>query len=191
MDAELQPEDELEQFAKRWQGTRAWTRVRAILLVRRGRTAAQVAEAMGCCLRSVRQWAALYRDGGAQALADRPRSGRPATLAAADVARLKARLDAGPTAADGVCTLRGEDIRRILAEEFAAPYTVAGVYALLHRIGLSSLMPRPRHRKADPEAREAFKKGPPGGSRRSPPPAPPSGSRSSSRTRRVSARRAR
>ena len=85
MDAETQPDVELEQLATRWRGTRAWTRVRAIMLIRRGRTAPQVAEAMGCCLRSVRQWAALYRDGGAQALADRPRSGRPTTLAAADV----------------------------------------------------------------------------------------------------------
>jgi len=191
MDAEPQPDNELEQFAGRWQGTRAWTRVRAILLIRRGRTAPQVAEAMGCCLRSVRQWTALYRDGGAQALADRPRSGRPTTLSRADEARLKARLDDGPTAEDGVCTLRGEDIRRILAQEFDARYTVAGVYALLHRIGLSSLMPRPRHRKADEEAQEAFKKGLPSGSRRSPPPGPPSGSRSSSRTRRGSARRGR
>lgn len=191
MDAEPQGDQELEEFARRWQGTRAWTRARAILLVRRGRTAPQVAEAMGCCLRSVRQWAALYRDGGAPALADRPRSGRPTTLAAADVPRLKARLDAGPTAADGVCTLRGEDIRRILAEEFGARYSLDGVYALLHRIGLSSLMPRPRHRKADEEAQEAFKKGPPSGSRRSPRPAPASGSRSSSRTRRASARRGR
>ena len=191
MDAETQPDVELEQLATRWQGTRAWIRVRAILLIRRGRTAPQVAEALGCCLRSVRQWAALYRGGGAQALADRPRSGRPTTLAAADVPRLRDRLDAGPTAADGVCTLRGEDIRRILAEEFDARCSLDGVYAPLHRIGQSSLVPRPRHRKADPEAQEAFKKGPPSGSGRSPRAGRPSGSRSSSRTRRASARRAR
>ena len=48
MDAETQPDTELEQLATRWQGTRAWTRVRAIMLIRRGRTAPQVAEAMGC-----------------------------------------------------------------------------------------------------------------------------------------------
>ena len=89
---------------------------------------------------------------------------RQPTLPAAAEVSLRARLDAGPTAADGVCTLRGEDIRRILAEEFGARYTVDGVYALLHRIGYRSLAPRPKHRKADPEAQEAFKKGLPSGS---------------------------
>jgi hypothetical protein len=28
---------------------------------------------------------------------------------------------------------------------------LAGVYVLLHRLGLSSLVPRPRHKKNDPE----------------------------------------
>lgn len=191
MDDEPDPDDELNELAKRWQGTRAWIRVRAILLSRRGRTAAEVAEALGCCLRSVRQWLAIYRDRGAAALVDRPRPGRPPLLDPAEEGRLRARLDAGPTPDDGVCTLRGADVRRILAEEFDARYTVEGVYALLHRLGYSSLAPRPRHRKADPEAQEAFKKGLPSGSPPSSMPTPASGSRSSSRTRPASARRAR
>ena len=104
------------------------------------------------------------------------------------MAGLRARLDAGPTPADGVCTLRGEDVRRTLAEEFDARYSVDGVYAPLHRLGYSSLAPRPRHRKADAEAQAAFKNGPPSAS---PPPARGSASRSGSRTRPASARRAR
>ena len=191
MDDEPDPDDELNELAKRWQGTRAWIRVRAILLSRRGRTAAEVAEALGCCLRSVRQWLAISRARGAAALVDRPRPGRPPLLDPAEEGRLRARLDAGPTPDDGVCTLRGADVRRILAEEFDARYTVEGVYALLHRLGYSSLAPRPRHRKADPEAQEAFKKGLPSGSPPSSMPTPASGSRSSSRTRPASARRAR
>jgi transposase len=187
----MSDERELEDLAERWRGTRAWIRARAIILARKGRTAAEVAEALGCCLRSVRSWTALYRAGGAAALADRPRAGRPSRLKPGDEPRLRARLDAGPAPADGVCTLRGEDVRRILAEEFDARYSIEGVYKLLHRLGYSSLAPRPRHRKADPEAQEAFKKGPPGGSPPSPPTARPSGSRSSSRTRPGSARRGR
>jgi transposase len=191
MEGAMGDESELDELARKWRGTRVWTRVRAVILTRRGRTAAEVAEALGCCLRSVRQWLAAYRAGGAAALVDRPRAGRPARLKAEDEARLRARLDAGPTPADGVCTLRGEDIRRILAEEFGARYSVEGVYKLLHRLGYSSLAPRPRHRKADPEAQEAFKKGRPSGSRPSPRPDRENGSRSSSRTRPGSARRGR
>jgi transposase len=63
--------------------------------------------------------------------------------------------------ADGVCTLRAADVRRILEREFGVLYSLKGVYKLLHRLGYSSLAPRPRHRLADPAAREAFKKTPP------------------------------
>lgn len=182
---------ELDELASSSRETRDWVRVRAIILTRRGWTADRVADALGCSLRSVRQWLADYRDGGVDALKDLPRSGRPPALAEADQERFLARIHAGPTAADGVCALRGNDIRRILAEEFDARYSLAGVYALLHRLGQSSLVPRPRHRKADPDAQEAFKRGLPTGSPPSPPPIPASGSRSSSRTRPASARRGR
>jgi len=67
------------------------------------------------------------------------------------------RLDALPRAEDEVCTLRGADIRRILEREFAARYSLDGVYKLLHRLEYSSLMPRPQHPDAVAEAQEFFK----------------------------------
>ena len=87
--------------------------------------------------------------------------------------------------------MHGPDVRRILEREFGVMYTLQGVYDLLHRLGYSSLMPRPRHKDADPVAQEAFKKGLPSGSPRSPRPTPASGSRSGSRTRRGSGSRGR
>jgi putative transposase len=69
---------------------------------------------------------------------------------------------AGPTAADGgVCVLRGEDARRILEREFGVRYTLDGVYDLLHRLDLSCLAPRPRHRKNDPAAMRQWLDGAP------------------------------
>ena len=44
------------------------------------------------------------------------------------------------------------DIRRILEHEFAAHYTLSGVYKLLHWLGYNDLMPRPQHPDADFEA---------------------------------------
>lgn len=58
----------------------------------------------------------------------------------------------GPVQADGVCTLRGVDAKAILEKEFGVRYSLDGVYDLLHRLKLSCLVPRPRHRKNDPEA---------------------------------------
>ena len=75
-------------------------------------------------------------------------------------ARLRARLDAaardGPPVADGVCTLRGRDVCRIVEQEFGVVHTLGGIYDVLRRLGYSSLVPRPRHRKNDPVAVEEF-----------------------------------
>jgi hypothetical protein len=68
------------------------------------------------------------------------------------------RLEAGPTPADEVCSLRGIDVQRILAEEFGVLRSLAAVYHLLHRLGYSYLTPRPRHRRSNPAAQEQFKR---------------------------------
>ena len=105
----------------------------------------------------VQRWVYASRDGGIGALRERPRPGRAPKLARELEARLKARIDAGPTAADGVCTLRGKDVQRILKHEFGVTYTLDGIYPLLHRLGYSCLAPRPRHEKQDLAAQQVFK----------------------------------
>ena len=132
-------------------------RFRAVLLALDGRAAADIAAALGRSRRSVPAWAYAYRDGGIDAVRPRPRPGRPTKLPRAREAELAARLDAGPTPADGVCTLRGRDVARILEAEFGAKYTLDGAYALLRRLGYSCLAPRPRHERGDPAARERFR----------------------------------
>jgi transposase len=54
--------------------------------------------------------------------------------------------------------LRGEQIRTILSREYAAEYSLGGTYVLLHRLGFSSLVPRPFHPERDLDAQENFKK---------------------------------
>jgi hypothetical protein len=61
------------------------------------------------------------------------------------------------------------------------------VYDLLHRLGLSCLVPRPRHRKNDPEQMQHWVKNAPLLSRTSPKRTPRRRSRSGSRTKRGSA----
>ena len=101
--------------------------------------------------------------------------------------QLKARLDSGPTAEDQVCTLRGEDIQRILEQEFGILRKLSSVYYLLHSLGYSSLAPRPRHVKADPARQALFKKvACPSNSPSSEPRIPTSNSKSSSRMKRGS-----
>lgn len=139
-------------------------RLRAIRSALLGDTAGDIVEDTGASERAVRGWVARYNAGGLAALVDRPGRGRKPPVPADRVDELKARLRAGPTAADGVCALRGEDVRRILADEFGILRSLAATYDLLHRLGFEPLRPRPRHPKASGEEQEAFKKTP--GSRR-------------------------
>ena len=142
-------------------------RLDAVRLAMLGHTAAEVAERVLLSDRQVRTWVARYNDGGADALADRGGRGRNGPLAGADEERLKERLRAGPTAADGgVCVLRGEDVQQILEAEFGVVRCLSAVYDLLHRLGFEPRRPRPRHPKADPVAQDRFKKGSRTGSRR-------------------------
>src|SRR5262249_4459134 len=149
--------DRLQEAARGHRNTRTWPRVQAIVLAKQGDYAARIARALGVSRRAVQGWAAAYNRGGLEALPDRPHPGRAPILPRDQEARFRARIEAPPRPGDGVCELRGADIRRILEEEFAARYTLDGVYKLLHRLGYSDLMPRPQHPEADPEAQEFFK----------------------------------
>lgn len=133
-------------------------RYRAVLLAIAGDEAKDIARALGRARRSVQDWSYAYRDGGIDAIQSKPRTGRTPRLSQDQEAALKARLDAGPTSADGgVCTLRGKDVVRILETEFGVKHTLGSIYGVLARIGYSCLDPRPRHEKNDPAAIEAFK----------------------------------
>ena len=179
--------DQLAELIRAEPRARIARRLTAIRLALLGHTAPDVAGQVVLSERSVRAWVARYNAGGPDALADRPGRGRRKALTDDQEARPRDRLRAGPTEADGVCALRGEDVRRLLEREFGVARSLQAVYDLLHRLGFEPLRPRPRHPKADAAAAEAFKKASPIGSPRSPRPAPGSGSR----TRRGSARRGR
>ena len=71
--------------------------------------------------------------------------------------RICQRLEAEPTPEDQVCSLRGVDVQGILATEFGVLRSLSGIYHLLHRLGYSYLRPRPRHRRANPQAQDEFK----------------------------------
>jgi transposase len=166
-------------------------RLMAVRLAMLGRTAVAIAAEVVLSERQVYAWVARYNAEGAGGLADREGRGRKGPLSAADEERLKGRLRAGPIEADAACTLRGEDVRRILRDEFGTVRSLQAVYDLLHRLGFEPLRPRPRHPAADASAQEAFKKASPIASPRPRQPTPASGSRSGSRTRPGSGRRAR
>ena len=150
--------DELAELARTEGRPAVARRLGAIRLAVLGDTALDIAEDLGSSERAVRGWVARYNAGGPAALIGRPGRGRRGPLDAAGQEKLKARLRVGATPDDGVCTLRGQDVRRILKDEFGVVRSLAATYDLLHRLGFEPLRPRPRHPKASPADQEAVKK---------------------------------
>jgi transposase len=132
-------------------------RYRAVLLALQGQQAMAIAAALGRSRRSVQEWVYAYRDSGINELLPGKSTGRPTKLPREREAELMARLDQGARPTDGVCTLRGKDVVRILEQEFGVQYSLDGAYDLLERLGYSCLSPRPLHEKSDPQQIEQFK----------------------------------
>ncbi len=161
----ITPHDEadrsrLVELVRRETDAKQRDRYRAVLLAMDDLEGDEIAEALGRSPRFVDEWAARYRRGGLASLRPRKQPGRPPKLTAEQAAKLRARLDAaardGPPVGDGVCTLRGRDVVRIVRDEFGVVHTLGGIYDVLRRLGYSSLLPRPRHRKHDPQAVRRF-----------------------------------
>lgn len=182
------PEDrtQLRQQSHQQRDAKQRDRYRAILLALEGQDAPAIARTLGRSRGFVQRWVYVYRDHGLQAVSPKRQTGRPPTLPAVKEEPFKQRFLAEPTEADGVCTLRAKEARRILQEEFGVEYTLPGVYDLLHRLGLSCLVPRPRHRKNDPEQMQHWVQDAPLLSSTSPKHTPAGKSTSGSRTKRGS-----
>jgi putative transposase len=125
-------------------------RYRAVLLALDGQSTEFIMHTLDRSRNFVQRWVYAYRDGGIEAIRPKRQSGRPRKLTELEEERFRERMLAGPRAEDAVCSLRGEDARRIIEGEFGVKYSLPGVYVLLHRLGLSSLVPRPKHKKNDP-----------------------------------------
>jgi transposase len=149
--------ERLQELTQAIHQKRAWRRAQAVVLAKQGRTARDIADSLGCSLKAVKNWVSQFNAGGIEALHDRGRSGRPPLLDPTRYPDLKRRLNAPPRPEDGVCTLRGADVRQILDREFGVLMSLQSVYDLLGRLGYSSLMPRPQHEDANPEVQEFFK----------------------------------
>ena len=132
-------------------------RLRIVILAIGGYTAPAIAMSVGLSRRICQRWVARYNVEGLEGLDDRRGQEPEPTLTPEQEEQVCQRLEAGPRPADQVCSLRGVDVQRILATEFGVLRSLPSVYHLLHRLGYSYLRPRPRHRRADPQAQEEFK----------------------------------
>jgi transposase len=141
----------LRDISRKHRDAKQRDRYRAVLLALDGHSAEAIMKVLDRSRNFVQRWVYAYRDGGIDAVRPRVQSGRPRKLTASEEMQLRGRVLAGPIEKDGVCSLRGPDIRRIISNEFGVHYSLPAVYVVLHRLGLSCLVPRPKHKKNDPE----------------------------------------
>jgi transposase len=147
----------LQRLVKKELNAKQRDRYRAVLLAMDDLEGDEIAQQIDRSPRFVDEWVARYRRSGLEGLKPRKQPGRVAKLTPEQEQQLKARLDDGPREEDGVCTLRGRDIVRIIEQEFGVVHTLGGIYDVLRRLGYSTLKPRPRHPKNDPQAMQQFR----------------------------------
>ena len=180
----------LKRLIRKQNEARLLLRLQMVILAKEGQTAPQIAATLSVSRRTVQFWVYCYNTGGLEGLRDRRKGGNQRKLDDRQEQQIIDHLN--QQAADprgGV--RRGEDLRQWIHSQFGVLYSLPGTYDLLHRLGYSCLMPRPRHKNTDPETQAAFKKTPRHKSRRLPSNTRGNRSRSGSRTKPVSANKAR
>ena len=125
--SELQRLERVEKDADRAK------RLRIVILGIEGWTA----PAVGLTRRICQRWVRRYNEVGLAGLDDRRDRDPRLPLTPQQQEQVRRRVDAGPTEKDEVCSLRGKDVQRILAQEFNLLRSLAGEYYLLHRLGYS------------------------------------------------------
>ena len=150
------PLEELKRLERCEKDAGQSRRLRIIVLAMEGWTAPAIAMAVGLSRRVCQRWVAQYNAAGLDGLSDQRGRSASVPLTAEQTEAFQERVEAGATSEDEVCSLRGKDFQRILANEFGVQRSLSSVYWLLHRLGYSCLRPRPRHRQSDPEAMREF-----------------------------------
>jgi transposase len=134
-------------------------RMLAIALVLEGVDRKTAAETCGMDRQTLRDWVHRYNAEGLAGLSNRRSPGRRPLLSPEQKAALAAQVEAGPDPEiHGVVRWRRIDLKRWMEDELDVVMHERTVGKYLAAQGYRRLSVRPRHREADPEAQEAFKK---------------------------------
>lgn len=149
--------EELQALFRQERNARRGKRIWIVWQARLGLTAPEIAKGIGLSRRSVQEWVRRYNGQGLAGLETRAGQGREPILSEDERQLVAQRVEAGPQAGD-VCLLRGVDFQKFLETQFGKLMSLTSVYRVLHELGYEWLVPRPKHRKNDPDAMAAFPK---------------------------------
>lgn len=150
--------DELFGLEKREKRGPVRSRLMLVRLVLGGTAASKAGSILGIHPSRACAWIKRFNAAGPEGLVNLPKRSRRSRLRPELVESFKARVRSGVTGCDSVNVLRGKDFQRILRDEFEACCSLRGTYLILHKLGFSSLSPRPKHPESDAAVQEEFKK---------------------------------
>jgi len=150
-------EKQLKDLVKRQKNSKVTLRLQAVSLAKQGKTAVEITELLPLSRRTVQIWVSRYNRYGPKGLQDNHTGGNSFKLNEQQKQKLINYIDAQASDPCGGVR-RAEDLRDWIQQNIGVLYSLSGVYYLLHSLGYSCLMPRPRHHKADPETQQEFKK---------------------------------
>jgi len=134
-------------------------RMLALAMVLDGADRTTAANTCGMDRQTLRDWVHRYNAEGLAGLRDRAPPGARPKLTAAQKLELAKLVEAGPDrAVHGVVRWRRVDLRDELKRRFDVDLHERSVGRMLAQLGYRRLSVRPRHREADEDAQEAFKK---------------------------------
>ena len=144
-------EEQLRQQLRTETDGKAVKRLTSALLYRQGKSPAEIENLLGFPEQTVYDWLDTVAERDLTALGDLPRPGQSTRLTEDQWTDLTATLAASPSEA-------GYDdpawtptlVRDYIAETFKIEYSLAHMYRVMKRAGLSYQTARPRHYKADP-----------------------------------------
>jgi transposase len=151
--------EQLRRLARRERDPRVGRRLLAIANALDGMSRAMAAKLAGMDRQTLRDWVIRYNAHGVDGLGDRWGAGRPTAVSEGELAAVKAAiLQAVCRSGDAKPAFRIVDVAAMIEERTGVRYSVSGAHRLMKTMGLSYQKTRPSHPKADPAARERFKK---------------------------------
>jgi len=144
-------EEQLREQLRRETDSKAIKRITVALLYLDGNSPAKIQQLLGIHEQTIYDWLDDVAERDVDALGDRPRGGSSTRLTDQQWEQLTATLTAPPSAAGyDEPTWTKELVRDHIAETFDVKYSLAHMYRVMKRAGLSYQTARPRHYKADP-----------------------------------------
>jgi transposase len=124
-------------------------RIKAIVLLGSGWTAAQVCEALLLDQDTIRRYRTRYEQGGLQDLLQDRYKGKQSKLDDRQLAELSAHLQAE-------LYMTVQEVIVYVKRQYKVSYGISGMTGLLHRLGFVYKKPKVVPGKADPQAQRAF-----------------------------------